>query len=131
MPAGLGALIVARRQEMSLTRKDLARRLHVAPAQVIDLERSRHRWQTRLLPALSDVLGIPQLELAIAAGVITDLPTVPHAVSGCSLSWLIDDVDQRQLAALAGKLHPAQAAFLLSVANALFDVEQGEAIEPR
>jgi transcriptional regulator with XRE-family HTH domain len=74
MTNGLGGLVIQRRHELGLTQQELARRIGVPTANLSQLEHSTSRWQSRLLWALAEELRLPQLELALAAGVITDLP---------------------------------------------------------
>jgi transcriptional regulator with XRE-family HTH domain len=73
----LGSRIAERRESLGLTKQDLARKLGTTVSWVIDLERSGWRWRNKSLIRVSQVLDMPQLELAIAAGVISDLPAYP------------------------------------------------------
>src|SRR5215207_11765302 len=77
MVDGLGKLSVARRRELGYSQQDLARMIGVPAANLSQLEHSPSRWRSRLIPALADALGVSQLELVIAARVISDLPPFP------------------------------------------------------
>ncbi len=77
----LGIRISERRESLGLSKQDLARKLGTTVSWVIDLERSGWRWRNKSLIRVSQVLDMPQLELAIAAGVITDLPAYPSRAS--------------------------------------------------
>jgi transcriptional regulator with XRE-family HTH domain len=79
MVGGLGKLIVQRRRDLGLSQQDLARMLGVPAANLSQLEHSASRWRSRLIPALADALQVSQLELALAAGIIDDLPLFPSA----------------------------------------------------
>jgi transcriptional regulator with XRE-family HTH domain len=79
MVGGLGKLIVQRRRDLGLSQQDLARKLGVPAANLSQLEHSASRWRSRLIPALADALQVSQLELALAAGIIDDLPPYPSA----------------------------------------------------
>jgi transcriptional regulator with XRE-family HTH domain len=80
MVDGLGKLIVKRRRELRLSQQDLARKLGVPAANLSQLEHSASRWRSRLIPALAEALQVSQLELALAAGIIDDLPPFPSTV---------------------------------------------------
>jgi transcriptional regulator with XRE-family HTH domain len=73
----LGARIAERRESLGLSRQDLARNLGTTVSWLIDLERSSWRWRNKSMIRIATVLDMPQLELAIAAGIITDLPGFP------------------------------------------------------
>jgi transcriptional regulator with XRE-family HTH domain len=77
MVDGLGKLIVGRRKELGYSQQDLARMIGVPAANLSQLEHSPSRWRSRLIPALADALGVSQLELIMAARVISDLPPFP------------------------------------------------------
>jgi transcriptional regulator with XRE-family HTH domain len=79
MVGGLGKLIVQRRRDLGLSQQDLARMLGVPAANLSQLEHSASRWRSRLIPALADALQVSQLELALTAGIIDDLPPYPSA----------------------------------------------------
>jgi transcriptional regulator with XRE-family HTH domain len=128
MVDGLGKLIVARRKELGYTQQDLARMIGVPAANLSQLEHSPSRWRSRLIPALADALGVSQLELVIAARVISDLPPFPTPgaaeenddpflprleVNGhASPEWA-----NERLRALSGDLTRAESEFLLAVAE--------------
>jgi transcriptional regulator with XRE-family HTH domain len=75
MQGWLGALIAQRRRELGMTQADLAYLLGVPSCTVSVLEHTLTRWQAPVLWRLADALALPQLELALAAGIISDLPT--------------------------------------------------------
>jgi transcriptional regulator with XRE-family HTH domain len=131
--AGLGGLIVDRRRELGMTQQDLARRLGVPTANLSQIEHSPSRWRSRLLWALAAELHLPQLELALAAGVITDLPildgTTGQGTNGFDdlvLAYLSGDEEiikeppgRSRLLRLVDKLEPEDAEFLASIARQL------------
>jgi transcriptional regulator with XRE-family HTH domain len=77
MVDGLGNLIVTRRKELGYSQQDLARMIGVPAANLSQLEHSPSRWRSRLIPALAGALDVSQLELVMAAKVISDLPPFP------------------------------------------------------
>ncbi len=78
---GLGKLIVQRRKDLGFSQQDLARMVGVPAANLSQLEHSTSRWRSRLIPALATSLRVSQLELALAAGIIDDLPPFPSVDS--------------------------------------------------
>jgi transcriptional regulator with XRE-family HTH domain len=138
MVAGLGGLIVGRRRELGLTQQELARRIGVPTANLSQLEHSTSRWQSRLLWALADELRLPQLELALAAGVITDLPRLD--VGGAPGSEAMDDLvnaffngasdgvvegGRTRLSRMVEDLDPEDAEFLAAIARQLIERRRG------
>jgi transcriptional regulator with XRE-family HTH domain len=132
MRSGLGGLVIQRRRELGLTQQELARRIGVPTANLSQLEHSTSRWQSRLLWALADELRLPQLELALAAGVITDLPrldagrTEPtEAIDDLVIAYLKGTADgpadevRPRLARLVEELDAEDAEFVAAVARQL------------
>jgi transcriptional regulator with XRE-family HTH domain len=95
---GLGKLIVARRKELGYSQQDLARMIGVPAANLSQLEHSPSRWRSRLIPALADALGVSQLELVMAARVISDLPPFPSPNN-------VDDFEDSLLSLISGNGH--------------------------
>jgi transcriptional regulator with XRE-family HTH domain len=114
---GLGRLIVERRRELGMTQQELARRIGVPTANLSQIEHSASRWQSRLLWVLAEELRLPQIELALAAGIITDLPSLGRDSSEAA------DIDRLMLTVLAGReregAEPTAATDLLSLIDAL------------
>ena len=131
MVGWLGKLIVHRRQELGFSQQELARRIGVPKSNLSLLEHSPSRWRSRLLATLAAELQLPQLELALAAGIITDLPPLPASTTAGVTGSDGLTVDQHQLefdppnggpsalAELLGDLHPADSAFLAVLAEQL------------
>jgi transcriptional regulator with XRE-family HTH domain len=127
-----------------MTQQDLARRLGVPTANLSQIEHSPSRWQSRLLWALAAELHLPQLELALAAGVITDLPQLDGSSGELDaefdelvLSYLSGEDDRvegppgrSRLLRLIDKLEPEDAEFLASVARQLIDRRRTPIIAP-
>jgi transcriptional regulator with XRE-family HTH domain len=138
MVNGLGKFIVARRKELGFSQQDLARMIGVPAANLSQLEHSPSRWRSRLIPALADALGVSQLELVMAARVIGDLPPFPSpdvAKEVLDPFLLTLEVNghasperaKERLRALAGDLTPAEAEFLLAVAETFLTRRQQQA----
>src|SRR5687768_16953870 len=72
MEDALAAFVRRRRGDLGLTQKELAERMGVIPARVSQIETGDPKWPQTLVPALADALGVSQVELALAAGVITE-----------------------------------------------------------
>jgi transcriptional regulator with XRE-family HTH domain len=138
MVAGLGGLIVGRRRELGLTQQELARRIGVPTANLSQLEHSTSRWQSRLLWALADELRLPQLELALAAGVITDLPRLdadrapgPEAIDDLVIAFFNGSTDgmsetgRTRLSRMVEDLDPDDAEFLAAIARQLIERRRG------
>jgi transcriptional regulator with XRE-family HTH domain len=144
MRSGLGGLVIERRRELGLTQQQLARRIGVPTPNLSQLELSSSRWQSRLLWVLAKELRLPQLELALAAGVITDLPRLDVARAGqvdaiddvvaAYLSGPVDKpVDEARppVARLVAELGPEDAEFLAAVARQLIQRRQPVSSAPR
>lgn len=93
----LGARLESRRAELGLSRQDLARKLGTTVNWIVDLERSSFRWKNKSLIRVAAALEMPQIEVAIAAGVITDLPPYPEPVITNDGTTRADQVQIRQL----------------------------------
>jgi transcriptional regulator with XRE-family HTH domain len=137
MRSGLGGLVIQRRRELGLTQQELARRIGVPTANLSQLEHSTSRWQSRLLWALADELRLPQLELALAAGVITDLPRLDNGpveptgtIDDLVIAYLNGTSDgpveeaRPRLARLVEQLDAEDAEFLAAVARQLIERRQ-------
>ncbi len=137
MRSGLGGLVIQRRRELGLTQQELARRIGVPTASLSQLEHATWRWQSRLLWALAHELRLPQLELALAAGVITDLPRLDlgrveptGAIDDLVIAFLNGTGDglaegvRPRLARLVEELDTGDAEFLVAVARQLIERRQ-------
>jgi transcriptional regulator with XRE-family HTH domain len=117
-----------------MTQQELARRIGVPTANLSQIEHSTSRWQSRLLWALAEELQLPQLELALAAGIITDLPLLSRDSNQAT------DIDRLVLTVLGGQerdggeslvpaklltlietLDPDDAELLAAIAHQLID----------
>jgi transcriptional regulator with XRE-family HTH domain len=134
MVGGLGGLIVGRRRELGLTQQELARRLGVPTANLSQLEHSTSRWQSRLLWALAEHLRLPQLEVALAARIITDLPALEDegAAGAVDLDEMVrvhmngsggggGEDGRTRLGRMLDDLAPGDAEFLAEVASQLVE----------
>jgi transcriptional regulator with XRE-family HTH domain len=130
MVDGLGKLIVERRKELGYSQQDLARMIGVPSANLSQLEHSPSRWRSRLIPALADALGVSQLELVMAARVISDLPPFPSPnrtddIADAFLPLLSENGQLgrepalHRLRQLVEDLTPDETEFLLAVAETL------------
>jgi transcriptional regulator with XRE-family HTH domain len=128
MVDGLGKLIVERRKELGYSQQDLARMIGVPAANLSQLEHSPSRWRSRLIPALADALGVSQLELVMAAKVISDLPPFPSPNNTDNIAdaflpllsgngQLGHEPAQERLRRLVEDLTPDETEFLLAVAE--------------
>lgn len=110
MAQGLGPLILRRRRELGLSQQELARRIGVPTASMSSLEQTVSRWQSRLVVALARELCLPQIELALAAGIVTDLPPLDGGEPG-------DDLDAVLAGLGAGVPEPSGAPTLDRLAH--------------
>jgi transcriptional regulator with XRE-family HTH domain len=120
---GLGSLLVERRRELGLTQQVLAQRIGVPAANLSVLERSTSRWHARLFWALAQALRVPQLELALAAGVITDLPPLSSSRTSApdQNDHVIGERGSTRLERLVEELEPNDADFLAAIAQHLLE----------
>src|SRR5207244_1359687 len=103
------------------------------------LEHSASRWRSRLIPALAEALQVSQLELALAAGIIDDLPPFPSTEASDTdddplypnlvTSDAQDELPEERLVNLLKKLSPKEIEFLIAVTET-FVQRQPEATEP-
>jgi transcriptional regulator with XRE-family HTH domain len=139
MVDGLGKLIVARRKELGYSQQDLARMIGVPAANLSQLEHSPSRWRSRLIPALADALGVSQLELVIAARVISDLPPFPSSGAAEEIDDPFlprlevnghgnPDWANERLRTLSSDLTPAETEFLLAVAETFLTRRQHQGV---
>jgi transcriptional regulator with XRE-family HTH domain len=137
MVDGLGKLIVKRRRELRLSQQDLARKLGVPAANLSQLEHSASRWRSRLIPALAEALQVSQLELALAAGIIDDLPPFPSTEASdidddplypnLVTTTGQDELPDERLVNLLRTLSPKEIEFLLAVTETFAQRQQVEA----
>ena len=138
--SGLGGLVVERRRELGLTQQELARRIGVPTANLSQLEHSTSRWQSRLLWALAEELRLPQLEVALAAGVINDLPALTDGdhpgrqeIDELVIAYFAGPAEgiaghgRTRLARLVEELEPKDAEFLAAIARQLIERRRGPA----
>src|SRR4051812_40097467 len=118
MVDGLGKLIVQRRKDLGLSQQDLARMVGVPAANLSQLEHCSARWRSRLIPALADALQVSQLEIALAAGIIDDLPPFPSP----DVAVTVSDPLYPNLRPSAGSLPPQKER----LGNLLEDLSQAE-----
>jgi transcriptional regulator with XRE-family HTH domain len=127
MVDGLGNLIVMRRKELGYSQQDLARMIGVPAANLSQLEHSPSRWRSRLVPALAGALDVSQLELVMAARVISDLPPFPSPTAEPLDDPFLPAFEfngvsnperaKERLHAIANDLTPAETEFLLAIAE--------------
>jgi len=72
---GLGQLIRAARLRKGWTQGDLAEAIGVDRAYISQLETSGRKWPKTHIQSLSKVLGLTELEMAVAAGLINPVET--------------------------------------------------------
>ena len=68
----LGALVREKRKEIGITQYQLALRLGVQPAYLSQIETGTRRWPGKYTEALARELGVSEVALAVAAGLISD-----------------------------------------------------------
>lgn len=105
MSRGLGRLIQQRRYQLGMSQQELARRLGIPTANLSSLEHNFSRWQSRLIVALSNELRLPQIEIALAAGMITDLPPFDDPVEPEDLEGIFLHVPEELTAQLTEAEH--------------------------
>lgn len=70
---GLGELIRRERTRRGWTQADLGDRIGVDRSYISQIETNARKWPQELIPALSDTLKIPEVDMAVAAGLIRPL----------------------------------------------------------
>src|SRR5690348_17030156 len=66
----LGNLIRTARSRRGMQQQDLAKALKVAPGYVSSIESGKRNWPQQYIGAISDTLGIDEIDMAVAAGLI-------------------------------------------------------------
>ena len=67
----LARLIRTRRDALGMKQGELAAAIGTSPAYMSQIEKGRSTWPQNLVPALSKVLGVSEVEMAIAAGLLS------------------------------------------------------------
>jgi len=80
-PIGLGTLIRETRLRWGWTQADLADRIGASPAYISQIETGARKWPRELIPDLSDALGLSQVDMAVAAGLIEPPATDTNPVA--------------------------------------------------
>jgi transcriptional regulator with XRE-family HTH domain len=114
MEGGLAAFVRRRRGDLGLTQKELADRMGVIPARVSQIETGDPKWPQTLVPVLAEALGVSQVELALAAGIITE--AVPRRVE-----LFPEDRVRRRIVARLSELTDNDAQVIQAVVDALAD----------
>lgn len=70
--AGLGEMVRTRRMQLGMTQHELALQIQSSDAYVSMIELGKKQWPRRFVPELSRILGVSQVDMAIAAGLISD-----------------------------------------------------------
>lgn len=73
----LGNLIRDARLRRGWQQQDLATALGVAPGYISTIEAGKRNWPRQYIPAISDALGVDEIDMAIAAGLISPRPDRP------------------------------------------------------
>lgn len=76
MENGLGALIRSARQRRGWTQEQLADRIGVQKSYVSQWETGARKWPQEHIRAIAEHLGLSQVDMAVAAGLI-DVPGEP------------------------------------------------------
>lgn len=96
--SGLGKLIRDARLRRGWTQKDLGDRLGVEKSYVSAIETGLRRWPQEYISDLARHLGLSQVDMAVAAGIIdhpTDMATAPMVDPRLSeLAALLEGVDE-------------------------------------
>lgn len=72
--AGLGPLVRERRLRLGWTQSELADRVSSSPQHISQIETGARKWPRELVPDLAEALGLSQVDMAIAAGLIEPPP---------------------------------------------------------
>lgn len=81
MTLPLGELVKERRKRLGWTQADLADRIGASPAYISQIETGARKWPRELIPDLSDALGLSQVDMAVAAGLIEPPATDTNPVA--------------------------------------------------
>lgn len=68
--AGLGSLVRDRRLRLGWTQADLADRVSTSAQHISQIETGARKWPREIVPVLADALGLSQVGMAVAAGLI-------------------------------------------------------------
>ena len=79
--AGLGSLVRERRLRLGWTQADLADRVSTSAQHISQIETGARKWPRELIPDLSDALGLSQVDMAVAAGLIEPPATDTNPVA--------------------------------------------------
>lgn len=120
MNDGLGALIRAARLRRGWTQENLAERIGVQKSYVSQWETGARKWPQEHVRNIADVLGLSQVDMAVAAGLIDAPYDRPAPV--------IADVRLQEIVDLWPNLHPQ----IKSTMRGLLDLPGAvESDEPR
>lgn len=75
-PEGIGPYIKRRRAELGLSQRKLAKAAGMTASYLAQIEKSMDRWPTKYVAGIAEALGVPEVELARAAGKIGTTDTV-------------------------------------------------------
>ena len=73
----LGELIRNRRYQLGMTQQELADQIGIRASYISQIETNDRKWPHEHVPALSAVLGLSQVDMAIAAGLIERVGPTP------------------------------------------------------
>lgn len=71
VPLGIGPFIRERRQALGLTQRQLGEKAGIDRTIISQFENSLTRWPRKYVAALAEALEVSEVELAIAAGVLS------------------------------------------------------------
>jgi transcriptional regulator with XRE-family HTH domain len=71
---GLGALVRDRRLRLGWTQAELADRVSTSSQHISQIETGARKWPREIVPELADALGLSEVEMAMAAGLISPQP---------------------------------------------------------
>lgn len=78
----LGQLIRQARLRLGWQQQDLAKRLEVDPAYISAIEGGKRNWPQQYVSAIADALGIDEVDMAVAAGLIRPRTSKPELNEG-------------------------------------------------
>ena len=94
---GLGAMIRDARVRRGMTQDQLARRIGAVGSYVSMVETGVRKWPQELIAPIADALGLDQIDMAIAAGLISPPCDHPMQSTDPMLDELIDKLRRVQL----------------------------------
>lgn len=109
----LGELVKERRKRLGWTQAELAERIGVDRSYLSMIETGARKWPRDVVPDLSDALGISQIDMAVAAGLIEPPPaadTNPVALVDPRLTAIVERL---------GRLSDRELSHVLSVLDFL------------